>query len=109
MTKESFEAIGEEYTEDSNVFYYNVKDGEMVTEFNDWLFDEARVSGDVEIVKTEDYGYHIMYYIGDGERCEWQADCASAIVSEKSSAKTEELTEKYQITISEKALKAVKG
>ena len=35
----------------------------MVTEFNNWIFDDARKAGDVEIVKTS-YGYHIMYFVG---------------------------------------------
>ena len=32
---------------------------------NDWLFDEKRKAGDCEIVYTEDYGYHIVYFIGE--------------------------------------------
>lgn len=109
MTKEAFETLGEKYTEDSNVFYYNVKEGQMVTEFNDWLFDSSRQVGDVEIVKTKSYGYHIMYFDGEGERKEWQVDCASKVVNTKSSAKSEELTKTYNVEKNESAMKAVKG
>ena len=108
MTKEAFETLGEKYTEDSNVFYYNVKEGQMVTEFNDWLFDSSRQVGDVEIVKTESYGYHIMYFDGEGERKEWQVDCANKVVNTKSSAKSEELTKTYNVEKNESAMKAVK-
>ena len=38
----------------------------MVTNFNDWCFDESRQPGDHGIVETE-YGYHIMYFVGDSE------------------------------------------
>ena len=38
----------------------------MVTNFNDWCFDEARKSGDTGIVEST-YGYHIMYFVGDSE------------------------------------------
>ena len=38
----------------------------MVTEFNDWCFDSARKTGDVDIVETE-YGYHIMYFVGTSD------------------------------------------
>ena len=39
----------------------------MVTNFNDWLFDESRVVGDTGVVETE-YGYHVMYYVGAAEQ-----------------------------------------
>lgn len=35
--------------------------GDMVSEFNDWCFDESRQSGDHGLVKTV-YGYHIMFF-----------------------------------------------
>ena len=38
----------------------------MVQEFNDWCFDAARKPGDTAVVKTT-YGYHIMYFVGEGE------------------------------------------
>ena len=36
----------------------------MVSEFDEWIFDKERKSGDTGIVKS-DYGYHIMYYVGN--------------------------------------------
>ena len=33
----------------------------MVTEFNDWCFDESRQPGDTGIVETS-YGVHVMYF-----------------------------------------------
>ena len=108
MTKESFEKLGEEYTEDSSVFYDNVPKGQMVKEFNDWMFDENRKEGDVEIVKSEQYGYHIMYFVGDGKEA-WYATCFDALVGEKTSAIYEELEKAHVITVKEDGIKAVKG
>lgn len=79
-TRESFEAIGKENTEDSSVFYDNVYEGQMVEEFENWLFDETRKVGDTGIVKS-DYGYHIMYFVGDGLE-KWYLNVQNAIFSE---------------------------
>ena len=62
-TKEAFEALGKDVTEDSQVLYDDVCPNEMVSEINDWLFSEDRKAGDVEIIKTEDFGYHLVYYV----------------------------------------------
>ena len=72
QTKENFKAVAEKYTDDSGVFYYNVKSGDMVAEFNDWIFAEDRVVGETGIVKTE-YGYHVMFFLGDGVE-EWELE-----------------------------------
>lgn len=79
-TADSFGALAQQYTEDSNGssggLYENVAKGQMVTEFNDWCFDDARRVGDSDIVKTS-YGYHVMYFAGSGEA--WQATAANAL------------------------------
>lgn len=66
VTKERFEKLAEDLTEDSKVVYEDTCPGDMVEEMNDWLFDEARKAGDTEIIKTT-YGYHLTYYIGQGK------------------------------------------
>jgi len=40
----------------------------VVQELEDWLFDENRVVGDSELIYTSDYGYHLIYFTGFGER-----------------------------------------
>ena len=64
MTEEAFEALAWENTSDSGVFSNNVRRGQMVDEFEDWLFDDARQIGDTDIVKTP-YGFHVMLYRGE--------------------------------------------
>ena len=69
-TEDSFAALANEKSDDGDGttggLYTDVVPGQMVTNFNDWCFDEARKVGDYEIVETE-YGYHIMFYSGDSE------------------------------------------
>ena len=68
----------------------------MVTEFNDWCFDESRQPGDCEIVETT-HGYHIIYFIGQTETRAWfdtaKEDMASAAAGEKIT----ELKTKYPV------------
>ena len=67
-TEESFAALALAESTDSSKYvgglYSQVPQNYMVTEFNDWCFDESRKSGDTGIVGT-DYGYHIMYFVGE--------------------------------------------
>ena len=69
-TEESFAALANENSADSDGtdggLYENVYPGQMVTNFNDWCFDEARQPGDTGIVESS-YGYHVMFYSGDSE------------------------------------------
>ena len=77
-TEDSFAAMANELSEDggSNTnggLYTKVLKGDMVTEFNDWLFDESRKPGDTGIVFNDGSytGYHVMYFVGDDVPC-WQ-------------------------------------
>ena len=69
-SEENFAEVAAKYSVDSSAanggLYENVFKGQMVSEFEDWCFDSARKSGDVEIIKTS-YGYHIMYFVGEAE------------------------------------------
>jgi hypothetical protein len=69
--EENFAALATEHTTDpgskeNGGLYEDVYPGEMVASFNDWCFAEGRKAGDTGIVETE-YGYHIMFYVGDSE------------------------------------------
>lgn len=68
-TEDSFAALAEEYSEDNaenGGLYENVYKGQMVASFENWCFDASRKPGDSGIVETE-YGYHVMYFVGEGE------------------------------------------
>ncbi len=66
-TEDAFAVLATKNTEDGGSsnnggLYEYVYPGQMVTEFNDWCFDDARQTGDTGLVKTT-YGYHVMYYV----------------------------------------------
>ena len=72
MEKDAFEAYAKEYTEDSGVFYEDVKRGDMVTEFDAWIYDEARIQNEVSPSAIETtYGYHVMFYNGKTQQMNW--------------------------------------
>ena len=65
-TEDAFAALAAANSTDSNAssggLYANISKGDMVASFEDWCFDPARQSGDVEIVETS-YGFHVMYFV----------------------------------------------
>ncbi len=80
QTREGFKKLLEEHNTDSNVEYDEVYEGQMVEEFEEWLFNKDRKEGDTGIVKTE-YGYHIMFYAGENMP-KWQSSVKTDIVNE---------------------------
>ena len=69
-TEESFAALANKHSADGDGttggLYEDVYPGQMVTNFNDWCFDESRKTGDTGVVEST-YGYHVMFYVGDSE------------------------------------------
>lgn len=63
----------EEYSDDETEggFYNQITTYEyqnkLVPEIEEWLFDPERQVGDYEMIKTEDFGYHLIYFTGYGE------------------------------------------
>ncbi len=74
-SEESFAALAEKYSEDSGSntnggLYENVYKGQMVPDFEAFCFAEGRQPGDTGIVYATNgsyAGYHVMYYVGEGE------------------------------------------
>lgn len=100
-TREAFEALAQQYTEDSSVFYDNVSPGQMVAPFENWLFDEARKDGDTGIVETS-YGHHIMYYLGEeADMPAWKYAVQSTLVNEKAEKWFTDNETTFDITIYE--------
>lgn len=76
-TEASFGALANEHSDDNNGkvtnggLYADVQQGDMVEEFDAWIFDESRQAGDTGLVKTE-FGYHVMYFVHrDGGVEDW--------------------------------------
>ncbi len=100
-TEESFAALAEQYSEDtgSNTnggLYDTVQKGQMVDEFDAFCFGGHK-SGDTAIVYGESgsyAGYHVMYYVGEGELCnEYLAE--NDLVNEAMDTWMEDLTGNY--------------
>lgn len=78
--------------------YENVVPGQMVDAFEAWALDPDRKTGDVDIVQTN-YGYHIMYFVGDTGTPIWKVNAESAITSEDANSAADELDKAYTITM----------
>ena len=75
-TEDSFTALAQADSEDTGSkanggLYENVYKGQMVSTFEDWCFDASRKAGDTGVIYGEASGsyagYHVMYYVGQGE------------------------------------------
>lgn len=94
-TAESFGKLAEEYSSDggSNTNggkYTYVSKGDMVPNFDAWIFDPARQPGDVGLVENSGddagyYGWHVIYF----EKSEEPAWKGTAIEAKKSADQTE--------------------
>ena len=68
----------------------------MVKPFEEWVYDENRKPGDVEIIMTS-YGWHIMYFVGEHEEAYWIEnirETLSAEALEKEEAEVKTLTKR---------------
>lgn len=110
-TEDSFAELANTYTADGNDadsdgvpdggLYTQVTEGMMVEEFNDWCFDEARVSGDYDLVKTK-YGWHVMYFVNSYPI--WESYAEEELIADISNAWVEEITEKYPMSVDYKSI-----
>ena len=100
---EDFEKLALEHSEDpgskfNGGLYTGVTEGQMVTEFNDWIFNKDRKQGDHGLIKTT-YGWHIMYF--EAGYAEWQATIKSDLLSEASQSALDAVKDKYLIVFHE--------
>lgn len=107
--EDDFAKLAEKYTEDDGSkfnggLYEGVTEGQMVDEFNDWIFDKERKAGDHGIVKTS-YGWHMMYYVEGLE--EWASTIKAELQSEASEEAVEAASDKYEAKINYDAVNSV--
>lgn len=110
-TEENFATLANNNSDDtgSNTnggLYEDVHVGDMVTAFNDWCFDPNRKPGDSGIIETN-YGYHVMYYVGNDNEETWKSTVRSTLASDALSAFDDEIVngETYKITESDLMIK----
>ena len=102
-TEEKFSALAIDKTMDpgsaeTGGLYEEVAPGDMVTEFNDWCFDQSRQVGDHGIVKTS-YGYHIMYFVGQTETRAWYDAAAEKLMYEQLQAFMDACQQEYPLSV----------
>ena len=102
----SFAALAQSASQDpgsasNGGLYQNVREGEMVPEFNDWCFDENREPGHSGVVKT-DYGYHLMYFVGRTPI--WEYYTRQDYVLDKSNAMVQELINQQGVQVDYSAI-----
>ena len=88
QTEARFGELAQTYSSDGSAssggLYENVYPGQMVTEFNDWCFEDGRGVGDYGLVKTV-YGYHIIYFCAASEQVYWYETAKADLTSERAS------------------------
>ncbi len=108
-TEDSFAALALKESADGSKYdgglYTEVYQGQMVTEFNDWCFDTARLSGDTGVVDTQ-YGSHVMYFSGVNA-ARWQTQVAANLRTEAYAAWEEDLVKDVTVQRSESGLKHI--
>ena len=117
-TEDSFAALANEYSEDpgsnsTGGLYEQVTKGSMVDAFDAWCFDDARKSGDADVVYAErtnsgsDYkGYHIIYYVGD-DLPVWQVTVTNTLKSADYNTWYSQQTGSEEITLVDKGVSKV--
>jgi hypothetical protein len=98
-SEEAIQTLAAMYNEDTGSkenggLYENIYKGQMVETFDAWCFDAARLPGDVGVVKTE-YGYHLIYFIGEGDSY-YATKVSSTIRNEAYASWVEGLTSQYE-------------
>ncbi len=95
-TEENFATLATSYSADTSSttaneneenggLYEDVARGAMVENFDNWIYDESRKSGDVGIVQTE-FGFHIIYFVAENDRADWEQTVVDALTGENDEA-----------------------
>lgn len=102
-TEASFAELAKEKSEDTvsasdGGLCDNVYPGQMVEAFEDWCYDDNRKVGDYGIIETE-YGYHIMFFVGNSETTYRDYMITNALRSEELEEWYTEKTEAIKLEI----------
>ena len=106
LSEESFAALAAAYSQDpgsqsNGGLYEGVYKGQMVAEFENWCFDEARKPGHYGMVKTS-YGYHLMYFVEKTPI--WLDYTEDALWSEKANDLMETIVDEYPMEVDYSAI-----
>lgn len=107
-TEDNFAELAKQHSVDGNAkdggIYTDVTQGQMVKEFDSWIFDESRIAGDTDLVKTV-YGYHIMYFINrEVTEGDWVGAATTQLISERTNAMIEAKGENNPVSVNYKKI-----
>jgi len=78
MAEHSDDTTDGAFYENISKYYYSsdsTQSLKLVPEIEEWLFEEGRQVGDYELIRSEAYGYHLVYFTGEsGKFCDFIAD-----------------------------------
>lgn len=96
--EDTFAQLAKDNSKDGNAaeggLYTDVTKDAMVETFDEWIFDENRVTGDSGLVKTP-YGYHIMYFVN--RKAQWIEYTRQYVISERINGIIQEAMETYAL------------
>lgn len=104
-TEDSFAALAMEKSQDGSSvnggLYEDVQQSQMVPEFDAWCFDESRVYGDHDIVKTQ-FGYHLMFFVDSTPV--WEEYVNQNLMAEKANTMMETIVADYPMEVDYSAI-----
>lgn len=106
-SKASFKKFAKKYSADTisknnGGLYTNVTKGSIVnaTELESWIFDATREVGDIQLLETDEYGYHIVYIDKIGKPV-WQLQILEGMVASKFGQHVSDLGDDYLLHIND--------
>ena len=78
--------------------YTQVKEGQMVDTFNDWIFDNEHAEGDTGLVENTNsgqYGWHVIYFQSWNDPA-WKLNAKSTFQNDDMTSWIETITEGYE-------------
>lgn len=76
-TEEKLLELMPDYSDDTTEggLYEKIMKGNMVSDIDDWLFATGRKYGDYQLIRTDDYGYHLVFFMGFSDKaCDVSAE-----------------------------------
>lgn len=100
-SEDTFAEMAAQYSVDGSStnggLYENVYPGQMVEEFNDWCFDDARQVADYGLVKTR-FGYHIMFFSAVGDEIYWPTVVKEDYLNDQAALLLDDICARYPVT-----------
>lgn len=112
-TEDDFIALVSEYNPDSLTegLYENVTADYMPEAIDSWIFEDGRAPGDVSSIHDDtegSEGYHIVYYVSQGEEY-WKYAIRNSLISQKYNEQYTSMAGNYETTQNDNVVSRVIG